>query len=154
MAEHRDSLGIGLPAPAIFAGAFLIGLALNRVLPVMLPQGTRMIGWALALFGIVVIGLPALVALLRAGTSPNPGRPTTALVVTGSYRFTRHPLYLSMAVIYTGLALAANALWALLLLPVAMFLTDRGPMAREERYLEQKFGEPYRSYKARVRRWI
>jgi len=51
-------------------------------------------------------------------------------------------------------ALVANALWVLLLLPVAIFLTDRGPMAREEWYLERKFEEPYRSYKVRVRRWI
>jgi protein-S-isoprenylcysteine O-methyltransferase Ste14 len=144
-----------LPAPVIFGGAFLIGLALNWAVPrTVLPHGTRWAGWVLVIVGVVVVGLPALLALLRAGTSPNPGRPTTALVVTGSYRFTRHPLYLSMAIIYTGLALAANALWALLLLPVALFLTDRGPMAREERYLEQKFGESYRSYKGRVRRWI
>jgi protein-S-isoprenylcysteine O-methyltransferase Ste14 len=155
MAGHRDSPGVGVPAPVIFGGAFLIGLALNWAVPrTVLPQGVRWVGWVLVIVGFVVVGLPAFIALLRAGTSPNPARPTTALVMTGSYRFTRHPLYLSMAVIYTGLALAANTLWALLLLPVVIFLIDRGPMDREERYLEQKFGEPYRSYKARVRRWI
>jgi protein-S-isoprenylcysteine O-methyltransferase Ste14 len=155
MAERGDTVGIGLPAPGMFAGAFLIGLGLNWIIPrVTLPQGIRMIGWGLVCFGIAGIGLPALVALLRAGTTPSPVHPTTALVVTGPYRFTRHPMYLSMTVVYVGAALAANVLWTMLLLPVAMILTDRGPMAREERYMEQRFGDAYRRYKAQVRRWI
>ncbi len=155
MADSHDAVGVALPAPAIFAGAFLIGLALDWLTPRgMLPHGARMVGWGLLLVGIAGIGLPALVALRRAGTSPNPRRPTTALVVTGPYRLTRHPLYLSMTIVYAGIALAVNALWAVVLLPVAMVLIDRGPMAREERYMEQKFGDAYRIYKARVRRWI
>lgn len=155
MAERRDAVGAPLPAPVIFAGAFLIGLALHWLTPWgMLPQGARMVGWGLGLVGIAGIGLPALVALRRAGTSPNPRRPTTALVVTGPYLRTRHPLYLSMTIVYAGIALAVNALWAVALLPIAMVLIDRGPMAREERYMEQKFGDAYRTYKARVRRWV
>jgi protein-S-isoprenylcysteine O-methyltransferase Ste14 len=155
MAEHRDAAGVGLPAPAIFAGLFIIGLALNWAIPaVALPPGARTLGWALLIAGFVAIGLPGIIALRRAGTSPNPRRPTTALVVTGPYRFTRHPLYLSMTIIYAGLALAVNAVVALVLLPVAVALIDRGPMVREERYMEQKFGDAYRAYKARVRRWL
>jgi len=112
-----------------------------------------MVGWGLVV-GIAGIGLPALVALRRAGTSPNPRRPTTALVVAGPYRLTRHPVSLSMTIVYAGIALAANAVWSVVLLPVAMVLIDRGPMAREERYMEQKFGDAYRTYTARVRRWV
>jgi protein-S-isoprenylcysteine O-methyltransferase Ste14 len=155
LVDRRDAVGIGLPAPAIFAGAFLLGLLVNWIAPpVRLIPGARTIGWVLVLLGIVGIGLPALVALRRAGTTPNPRRPTTALVVTGPYRFTRHPIYLSMAVVYAGAALAANAVWALVLLPVAMIVTQRGPMVREEQYMEEKFGDAYRTYKAQVRRWI
>jgi protein-S-isoprenylcysteine O-methyltransferase Ste14 len=55
---------------------------------------------------------------------------------------------------YTGIASLANALWAIILLPVALLVIERGIIEREERYLERKFGEEYLSYKARVRRWI
>ncbi len=155
MNAQRAAIGGHVPAPVIFAGVFLAGLGLNSVMArVALPEWMRIIGWVLVLAGLAGIGVPALVALRRAGTSPNPRRPTTALVVTGPYRFTRNPLYLSMTLIYAGAAVAANAFWALVLLPAAMVLIARGPMAREERYLEEQFGDAYRAYKARVRRWI
>jgi len=59
-----------------------------------------------------------------------------------------------MTMIYTAIATLANALWAIVLLPVAVLVTQRGVIEREERYLERKFGEEYLNYKARVRRWI
>jgi protein-S-isoprenylcysteine O-methyltransferase Ste14 len=59
-----------------------------------------------------------------------------------------------MTMIYTAIATLANALWAIVLLPVALLVTQRGVIEREERYLEGKFGEEYLNYKARVRRWI
>jgi protein-S-isoprenylcysteine O-methyltransferase Ste14 len=55
---------------------------------------------------------------------------------------------------YAGIAALANALWAIVLLPVALLVIQRGVIEREERYLERKFGEEYLSYKAGVRRWI
>ena len=155
MTEQREAAGAPVPAPVIFAGIFLAGLALNAVLArVTVPPVARTAGWWLAVFGFAAIGLPAFLALRRAGTSPNPRRPTTALVVSGPYRFTRHPLYVSMATIYAGAALGTNAFWALVLLPAAVALIDRGPMVREEQYMERKFGDAYRAYKARVHRWI
>jgi protein-S-isoprenylcysteine O-methyltransferase Ste14 len=155
LVDRRDVAGIGLPAPAIFAGAFLLGLLVNWIAPpASVSPAARTLGWVLVLVGIAGIGVPALIALRRAGTTPNPRRPTTALVVRGPYRFTRHPIYLSMALVYAGAALAANTAWVLILLPVAMIVTERGPMVREEQYMEQKFGDAYRAYKAQVRRWI
>jgi len=59
-----------------------------------------------------------------------------------------------MTLIYAGIASLANALWAILLLPVALLVIQRGVIGREERYLEEKFGEEYLSYKEQVRRWI
>jgi protein-S-isoprenylcysteine O-methyltransferase Ste14 len=59
-----------------------------------------------------------------------------------------------MTMIYTGIASLANALWAILLLPMALLVIQRGVIEREERYLERKFGDEYLSYKAHVRRWI
>jgi protein-S-isoprenylcysteine O-methyltransferase Ste14 len=59
-----------------------------------------------------------------------------------------------MTMMYAGIAALANALWAIVFLPVALLVIQRGVIEREERYLERKFGEEYLNYKARVRRWI
>jgi protein-S-isoprenylcysteine O-methyltransferase Ste14 len=63
-------------------------------------------------------------------------------------------MYLGMVVQYVGLALLFNSLWAIALLPLALVVVHLTVIKREEWYLEQKFGEEYRAYKARVRRWI
>ena len=68
--------------------------------------------------------------------------------------FTRNPMYLGLVFITAGLALLANALWPLVLLPVVIVIVRRAVIDREERYLTAKFGEEYLQYKARVRRWL
>ena len=70
------------------------------------------------------------------------------------YRFTRNPMYLGLVFVTAGLALLANALWPLILLPVVIVILRRAVIDREERYLTAKFGEEYLQYKARVRRWF
>ncbi|MBO6825341.1 MAG: hypothetical protein JJ879_04005, partial [Sneathiella sp.] len=64
------------------------------------------------------------------------------------------PIYVGMTIAYTSLALAAMSYLALAFLPFALLIIRYHVIAREEAYLEQKFGETYLSYKARVRRWI
>lgn len=93
-------------------------------------------------------------AFARAGTPVSPYSASTALVTTGPYRISRNPAYLGMAFVYTGIAVSAEALWALLLLPAVVTVIDRGVIAREERYLEQRLGDDYRRYKQRTRRWL
>ena len=75
-------------------------------------------------------------------------------MTTGPYRFTRNPAYLGMALTYVGIALLSSAVWVLLPLPLVLAVIDRGVIAREERYLQRKFGEEYLSYKRTVRRWV
>ncbi len=90
----------------------------------------------------------------RKGTAVEPWKPTTAIVTDGPFRFTRNPAYLGMALLYIAIALLADAFWVLVPLPLALALIDRGVIAREERYLEGKFGAEYTDYRTRVRRWI
>jgi protein-S-isoprenylcysteine O-methyltransferase Ste14 len=90
----------------------------------------------------------------RAGTPMDPGSPSQAIVTDGPYRMTRNPAYLGMALTYTGIAIVSSAPWALVPLPVVIAVIDRGVIAREERYLERKFGARYTDYKRRVRRWV
>lgn len=90
----------------------------------------------------------------RAGTPMDPRETPTALVTGGPYRLSRNPAYLGMGLLYAGIAILAGTLWAFLTLIPTLVVMSRGVIAREERYLERKFGAEYLAFKARTRRWL
>jgi protein-S-isoprenylcysteine O-methyltransferase Ste14 len=90
----------------------------------------------------------------RAGTNVRPDRPTLVIVSDGPFRFTRNPLYLAAIGIYVSITLLVDALWPLVLLGPMLVLLVKGVVVREEQYLAAKFGDEYRNYKTRVRRWL
>lgn len=143
------------PAPIIFVVVLLVGLLLSLAFPVrFLPRVvTWLVGVAFFLLPFV-LGFAAMRAMRRARTSVNPYRPTTVLLTEGPFRVSRNPMYLGMVVQYVGLALLFNSLWAMVLLPLALVIVHLTVIKREEHYLELKFGERYRAYKVKVRRWI
>ncbi len=153
--EVPENAGVIAPPPLIYAGALIVGLLVNALFPVsFLPRAlSRMLGWPLIAGGLL-LGIFGFRTLRGADTNVNPSEPTTALVIEGPYRFTRNPLYVGMTLLYGGISALTNALPAALLLPFVLVLMRRGVIEREERYLEQLFGEEYLRYKARVRRWI
>jgi protein-S-isoprenylcysteine O-methyltransferase Ste14 len=153
--DEQDKAGIIAPPPLIYVGPLVVGLLLNRRFPVAFlpPRIARSLGWPLLIGGLVLIGWFEQ-ALRNAGTPANPYKPVSHVVTEGPFHYTRNPGYLSMTMIYTGITSLTNALWAILLLPVALLAIQRGVIKREERYLERKFGEEYLRYKAQVRRWI
>ena len=153
--NEQDTAGVVAPPPLIYLAGLILGFVLEVLLPgVDLPAWLEWGAGAL----LVVAGLGLLLwfntLFSRKGTAVEPWKPTTAIVTTGPYRFTRNPAYLGMALTYVGIAALSSAVWVLLPLPVVLAVIDRGVIAREERYLERKFGEEYLGYKSRVRRWI
>jgi protein-S-isoprenylcysteine O-methyltransferase Ste14 len=91
---------------------------------------------------------------LRAvGTNPEPWKPTLALVTTGVFRYLRNPMYVGMTFMVIGLAIALASDWMLVALIPAAMIVHYGVILREERYLERKFGEPYRLFQASVPRY-
>ena len=153
--ETPDNPGVIAPPPLIYAAALAAGLLANRRyrIPFLPRPLARALGWPLIIGGITV-GVLGSREMRRAETNLDPYKPTTAIVSEGPFRFTRNPLYLSMVLVYGGIAALANALPPILLLPIVQHLMRRGVIEREERYLERKFGDEYLQYKARVRRWI
>ena len=123
-------------------------------LPVVLTGAIPRMIVAAIMVSNLLIGLAAARGMLTAKTSLNPHRPTTALVLSGPFRFTRNPLYLGLTVFYAGLMLVFELTWGLLLLPIVIWLITTWVIVPEEKYLEQKFGMEYLNYKSRVRRWI
>ena len=151
----EDKPGVITYPPLIYAVPLIVGLLLHLLFPVhVLPRAAAWVFGVLLLSCSGVLALTGERAMHRAGTNVNPMKPATALVVAGPFRFTRNPLYLSLTALYTGIALLVNALWPLVLLPGVLVVVRRGVIEREEQYLERKFGDDYRRYKAQVRRWI
>ena len=150
-----DTAGVIAPPPLIYLGALGIGFGVNAAIGKgSLPFSVRVpLGGASIIAGVGLMG-SFLQAFGRARTPVDPYTPTQAIATDGPYRLTRNPAYLGMTLTYTGIALVAHAPWVLVPLPVAIAVIDRGVIAREERYLERKFGPTYLDYKRRVRRWI
>jgi protein-S-isoprenylcysteine O-methyltransferase Ste14 len=154
-AGERDTAGVVAPPPLIFLAGLAVGFGLEALLPGgSLPDVVRWVVGGIALVTGVALQTTFIAAFSRKGTAVEPWKPTTAIVTTGPYRLTRNPAYLGMALIYTGIALLADAPWALVPLPAVLAVIDRGVITREERYLERKFGAEYTEYTARVRRWV
>jgi protein-S-isoprenylcysteine O-methyltransferase Ste14 len=150
--------GVIARPPFLYLACLLLGLALDHVLPLplALPEAA-LIRWT-AGGGHIVVGLAIVAAgirnFARAATPVPSNKPVRALVTTGIYGWSRNPIYVGMLLLYAGVGLAARGPWVLVLaLPLAITLRY-GVVAREEAYLERRFGDPYRDYKARVRRWL
>jgi protein-S-isoprenylcysteine O-methyltransferase Ste14 len=153
--DGRDIPGVIAPPPLIYAAGIAIGFALEAVLPSpSVPDPLRWtLGGALLVVGIALQG--SFIAWFRRARTPvAPYHPTTALVTSGPYRISRNPAYLGFTLISSGIAFLANAVWLLAPLPVVLAVMRWGVIGREERYLERRFGEEYRRYKARTRRWL
>jgi protein-S-isoprenylcysteine O-methyltransferase Ste14 len=153
--QPANTAGVVAPPPLIFLGPLIAGLLLQRVRPVAaMPEfvarllGVPLLfaGGALAIWGFRTMG--------AAGTPVNPREPVQQLVTDGPFSFTRNPLYTALTLAYLGVTCLANAFWPLLFLPGVLAVIRQGIIAREERYLEQLFGDAYRDYKERVPRWF
>ena len=153
--SDRDAPGVIAPPPLIYIGGLGVGFLLEALLPSAdLPAAVRLpIGITLIVAG-ALLARSFFVALRRAGTPVDPYSATTSLVTDGPYRLSRNPGYLGMALVYAGIAIVASALWLFLPLIVVLIVVDRGVIAREEHYLERKFGDEYLRYKRRTRRWL
>ena len=154
--DHRDNPGgIRVPPPLIYAVPLIVGLlassaASARFLP---DRAARLAGWPLLCAG-AVLAVWFGRTMREADTPFRLDEPAAKLVTEGPFGFSRNPGYLSFAMLYAGVACLRNSLWAAIMLPGVLLMVQRRVIRREEEYLERAFGEEYRSYKGRVRRWL
>jgi protein-S-isoprenylcysteine O-methyltransferase Ste14 len=153
--EHAEPGPLRFPPPLIYLAGLALGIVVELIEPA--PQPTT---WLRVLAGLVAVAVfialdtTAMSRFSRADTPVNPMRAPRAVVTNGPYRLTRNPMYVGMAILYAGIAVAAGILWAFAFLPVVLIVVDRFVIVREERYLAERFGEEYERYRARVRRWL
>lgn len=154
-APARDHAGVRVPPPVLYALPLVAAALLHAGWPLpLLPESVARALGAIVVAAGLLLGASALGLFRRARTSPLPIRPTTALVASGPYRFTRNPMYVGMAAVYLGVTLWMNSAWPLLFFPLVIVFVQRMAILPEERYLEAKFGDEYRRYRAQVRRWL
>src|SRR5262245_62801041 len=146
----------GMARPPLGDGAAMVTgvfLELGWPLPFLPRLLTALLGSVLVVLAVVVFSY-SIRTFQTAGT-PVPGnKPTTVIVRTGPYRFSRNPIYLAFSLFQLGLALWVNSLILLLTLVPAVALMSFVVIPREERYLGVRFSSEYASYKASVRRWL
>jgi protein-S-isoprenylcysteine O-methyltransferase Ste14 len=157
--DKEDAAAVRIFPPAVPLVTVLAGIALDRIWRIdpgfTLPAPGRYWAGGLIVAGALLgLGLWSVVIMRRTGQTENPWKPTTEIVESGPFRLTRNPMYLQMVLICIGLAVMLMNVWILLLTPVCAWVLHRYAILPEEAYLEGKFGETYRAYKRRVRRWI
>lgn len=159
MAElQKDHPNVIAFPPLIFATAlgisWLLGMLIPlSVLPASLTVVALMLGAPLCVLA-AGIALSGIFAFRRAGTHIEPHKPSLVLVDDGPYRFTRNPMYVGLILLMLGISLMVSLDWGLLIAPVFALVLHHGVVLREEAYLENKFGDPYRAYLERTRRWV
>src|SRR5262245_56442749 len=152
--QTTAELGIFRP-PLIYGAAIAIGVACQWMWPRPVRSGGGLgpLGGGLMVASLFLFA--AAVGRVRAAGTPVPARkPTTAIVRTGPYRYSRNPIYLAFSLLQLGIAVWLNSWWLVATLAAAVALVHYVVITREEEYLEARFGAEYRDYKAAVRRWM
>jgi protein-S-isoprenylcysteine O-methyltransferase Ste14 len=144
--------------PFLYLACLLLGLALDRVLPLplILPEAALIrwtVGGCVILIGVAIVAT-GVRNFSRAATPVPSNKPVRALGTTGIHGWSRNPIYVGMFLLYAGIGIAARGTWVLILALPLVIILRYGVVAREETYLERRFGDAYRDYKARVRRWL
>ena len=157
MQSGEGGAKVRFPPPFVYLAFILLGVGIQRtVAPLSIGAGSffiRVVGVTIVLVGLW-LNADAWKLFRRTGQHPAPWKPSPELVLSGAYRFTRNPMYLGMTCIQVGLGLALNNLWISLLAALSLLTVHFIAVLPEERYLTDKFGDSYRGYLIKVRRYI
>jgi protein-S-isoprenylcysteine O-methyltransferase Ste14 len=157
MSEGPDHPKVIVFPPILFLATIMLGASLQWLLPLGVLAAIqpiwRITAGAFLLAAGLLLPIAGRNALVRHGTNVSPLRPTTSLVTGGVFGWTRNPLYTGGTLIMAGLALIFALDWLMLLIVPSALILHFGVVLREEHYLEQKFKNEYRQYRARVSRY-
>ena len=157
-AGEQDRAKAAFEPPVLVLACLVLGFGLSWLLPLRIwPAGTNrpvvVAGVALVVASFALLAWSAR-TMVRGGSSLPVHRPTEHLVIRGPYRWSRNPIYTAMVLAFLGLGLARASWWFIGLAVAAALLLRWGVILREEAYLVGKFGDEYREYANRVRRWL
>jgi protein-S-isoprenylcysteine O-methyltransferase Ste14 len=156
MSDAADNPNVMVHPPIALGMALVISFALNWIypLPFLPPQVSHLeLGLVLILMALILVRWAAQ-TFRKARTNILTNQATTVIVCSGPFAFSRNPIYVAGLLGMVGFAVAANSLWFLAAMVIIFFVLRYGVIAREEIYLERKFGAEYLDYKTKVRRWL
>ena len=158
MKVTKDSPGVYVPPPLVYIACFLLSFLLQGYFTIRSAfffhsVAANIIGLLIIISGLI-FAVPALRQFYKTKNTIVLIKPANSLQTTGIYSFTRNPMYLSLMLIYLGMAFIFGNWWTLILVPLLIILVSYRIILPEERYLGRAFGEEYEIYKRKVRRWI
>jgi protein-S-isoprenylcysteine O-methyltransferase Ste14 len=161
MEEKEEGRGaaVKFPPPILPIVTIITGHILGRFIPILdqydlaIPE-RFWVGGLIAVAAVVILVVWPFLQFKKSGQDPAPWTPTPEIVVAGPYKFTRNPMYLGMILFCIGFAIILSDVWILILTPLCGWMIYNIAIRHEEVYMEEKFGDSYRAYKRRVRRWI
>jgi len=157
--SESDRANVRFPPPLVCVLIILAGSGLEFVVPlVSVPSASSGLRWGVGGFmlatAVASLGVWPALLFRRSGQDLRPCTATPEILIKGPYAFTRNPMYLMWVVVCVGFAIILVSPWVLLLSPLCAVILYFTAIRHEEAYLEQKFGDSYRSYKQQVRRWM
>jgi protein-S-isoprenylcysteine O-methyltransferase Ste14 len=155
MTVRPDNAGVWCPPPFWYALAVLAGFVLERrwPLPIIAGRSSKIAG-VIFVLGWMAVAFASIGRFRRSKTSIVPIRSADALVLSGPYRYSRNPMYVSLALLTIGCGLLLATWWPILLLVPTLVIVQQFVILPEERYLRRRFGTDYETYAGRVRRWL
>jgi protein-S-isoprenylcysteine O-methyltransferase Ste14 len=148
---------VRIPPPLVFLVANVGGVGLRYLVvtpPLPFARVVQLIVGGVLAVAAIALGLPAFGLFKKSGQDPRPWTPAPSLVLGGPYRFTRNPMYVSMVTLTVGIGFLAGSLWVVIAAVVALLIVHFTAVLPEEAYLTEKFGDDYRRFKKKVRRYL
>ena len=157
MQKDKDERGaaVKFPPPIVFLVFMAVAYGLQQIAPLSIGSapGVNYSGLIAVIVGMVIILLAGL-SLKRASTSIEPWKPTTQIVSSGVFAYSRNPIYVAFSFISIGLGVFLGSWWIAISFIPSSIAVYHLAIKKEERYLEEKFGTEYLKYKRKVRRWL
>ena len=158
MKNTKDSPGVFIPPPIVYAAFFLLSFLLQGYFTIKRAfffhsMAANIIGIIIIISGLI-FAIPALRQFFKTKNTVVLIKPANSLQTTGIYSMSRNPMYVGLLFIYLGMAFIFGNWWTLILLPLLIVLVTYRVILPEERYLMRAFGDEYADYKKKVRRWI
>ena len=144
-----------IPPPVYFLVAVLVMIILNLFAPI-----GRWLHYPWRYFGIVIIGLGFSLSLgsgiffRKLGTNPRPGSRANLIVTKGPFKYTRNPMYLGLITMLIGISILLGTVSPLIPIPILFIILHTQFVVREEKWMEEWFGESYLEYKNKTPRWL
>lgn len=153
MEQDKKGPGVRFPPPLIVGLLLTFAYALDLKWPWPIDGPDRWVGVALLAISLVLV-TTAIIPFFVFRTSIEPWKPTSAIIKTGIYRYSRNPIYLSFLITVIGFGIIFNSIWLLIAMPFALALLQILVITKEENYLNEKFGLEYKEYSKTTRRWL